>query len=529
MNFKLSALDLNAVATLPASALVLLVGENFTPGQDALSIFAGRMCYKGDFKYETGAVLTTLTSSDVSGIKVERITLLGIGDRQPAHVRKAIAGIAGMLKSARFNDITFCFAQSISEATLEAATLAIRDSLYFYSTTKTVHSKSDPPQIEDVTIVVPTLENTALEAAFARANAIGEGIALAREWGNRPANYATPTMLATVAESLAELPHIKCEIMEPKEIAKLGMGAFMAVAQGSDQDARLIILRYQGTEKQSAPIVLVGKGITFDSGGISLKPAAEMDEMKFDMCGAASVLGAFRAIAELQPEINVIGIIPATENLPSGRAIKPGDVVRSHSGQTIEILNTDAEGRLILCDALSYAQHYEPRVVIDIATLTGACMVALGSVRSGMFSNDDALAAELLAAGERALDLCWRMPLDDEYGDGLKTAFADVANVAGRAAGAVTAAKFLQRFVNRFPWAHLDIAGTAWKGSSTSKGSTGRPVGLLVHYLLSVANTLTAAPPNAPEGKDSDKGDDKPEKTKDSKGGKSKRKKKQKD
>ena len=261
------------------------------------------------------------------------------------------------------------------------------------------------------------------------------------------------------------------------------MGSFMAVAQGSEEPLRFIVLRYDGAGKSEAPTVLVGKGITFDSGGISIKPAAEMDEMKFDMSGAASVLGVFRALAELNPAINVVGLIPACENLINGRAVKPGDVVTSMSGQTIEILNTDAEGRLVLCDALTYAERFKPRAVVDIATLTGACVVALGAVRSGLFSANDELACALLTAGESSLDLCWRMPLDDDYAEGLKTNFADVANVAGRAGGAITAAKFLQRFTGKFPWAHLDIAGTAWK-SGAAKGATGRPVALLLEYLL---------------------------------------------
>jgi leucyl aminopeptidase len=230
--------------------------------------------------------------------------------------------------------------------------------------------------------------------------------------------------------------------------------------------------------------VLVGKGITFDTGGISIKPAPEMDEMKFDMGGAASVLGVFKSLTVLQPKINVIGLIPACENMPDGMAVKPGDVVTSMSGQTIEILNTDAEGRLILCDALTYAERFKPKAVIDIATLTGACVIALGAVRSGMFATEDKLAEALQSAGHEALDLCWRMPLDDEYAETLKSNFADVANVGGRAGGAITAAKFLHRFAKKYPWAHLDIAGTAWKGGA-AKGATGRPVGLLLQYLLS--------------------------------------------
>lgn len=306
---------------------------------------------------------------------------------------------------------------------------------------------------------------------------------MAKEWANRPANHATPTMLAQAARSLSRLPKISCKVLGLRDVAKLDMGAFMAVAQGSQEQLRFIVLEYSGAAKAHAPTVLVGKGITFDTGGISIKPAAEMDEMKFDMSGAASVLGVFRALGELKPAINVVGLIPACENMPDGRAIKPGDVVTSMSGQTIEILNTDAEGRLVLCDALTYAERFKPRAVVDIATLTGACMIALGNVRSGMFTASEDLAKQLQAASESSQDLCWRMPLDEEYAEGLKSNFADVANVAGRAGGAITAAKFLQRFVDKFPWAHLDIAGTAWK-SGAAKGATGRPVGLLLDFLL---------------------------------------------
>ena len=275
------------------------------------------------------------------------------------------------------------------------------------------------------------------------------------------------------------------------------MGSFMAVARGSEEPLRFIELRYNGAAKDKAPVVLVGKGITFDTGGISIKPAPEMDEMKFDMCGAASVLGTFRALGELQPAINVVGLIPACENMPDGRAVKPGDVVTSMSGQTIEILNTDAEGRLVLCDALTYAARFKPAAVVDIATLTGACVIALGGVRSGLFANNDGLATALQEAGESAQDPCWRMPLDDDYADGLKSNFADMGNVAGRAGGSITAAKFLQKFVGDMPWAHLDIAGTAWRGGA-AKGSTGRPVGLLVHYLLAQAHAKVGKAAPAP-------------------------------
>jgi leucyl aminopeptidase len=264
------------------------------------------------------------------------------------------------------------------------------------------------------------------------------------------------------------------------------MGSFLAVAQGSDEPPKFVVMHYAGAAKSQAPLVLVGKGITFDTGGISLKPGGEMDEMKFDMGGAASVVGTMRAVAQLKPKLNLVGIIAACENMPSGRALKPGDVVTSMSGQTIEVLNTDAEGRLILCDALTYAERFKPKAVVDIATLTGACVVALGGVRSGLFSADDGLAAELHAAGEAALDPAWRLPLDDEYDEGLKSNFADMANIGGRAGGAITAAMFLKRFAAKLRWAHLDIAGTAWK-SGAAKGATGRPVGLLTHWVLSQA------------------------------------------
>ena len=323
------------------------------------------------------------------------------------------------------------------------------------------------------------------------------GIELAREWGNRPANYATPTMLADAAKALAKQPRVQCKVHGPAEVAKLGMGAFMAVAQGTEQPLRFIELHYRGAGKDVPAVVLVGKGITFDTGGISIKPAGEMDEMKFDMCGAASVLGVFKALAELQPTLNVVGLIPACENMPDGRAVKPGDVVTSMSGQTIEILNTDAEGRLVLCDALTYAARFKPAAIVDIATLTGACVIALGGVRSGLYANRDELAHALHQAGEASLDPCWRMPLDDEYAEGLKSNFADMGNVAGRAGGSITAAKFLQKFVGDLPWAHLDIAGTAWKGGA-AKGSTGRPVGLLLQYLLAHASNAAASAKSKP-------------------------------
>ena len=330
-----------------------------------------------------------------------------------------------------------------------------------------------------------------LKREFDRAVAVMAGMNLAKEWANRPANLATPSLLADEAKRLAKFKNMRVEVLGPKEVAKLKMGAFMAVAQGSAQPLRFIVVRYQGTAAAKAPVVLVGKGITFDTGGISLKPGAEMDEMKFDMCGAASVMGAMHAIGQLQPKQNVVALIPSCENMPDAAAVKPGDVVTSMSGQTIEILNTDAEGRLILCDALTYAKRFKPAHVIDVATLTGACVIALGHVRSGMFTADDALAAALHEAGERTRDLCWRMPLDDAYGKSLKSNFADIPNIGGgRAGGSITAAKFLEKFTDSFKWAHLDIAGSAWD-SGAAKGATGRPVPLLVHHVLSVGTSVS--------------------------------------
>jgi leucyl aminopeptidase len=285
---------------------------------------------------------------------------------------------------------------------------------------------------------------------------------------------------------MAKSHGLKVEVLDRKDAEKLGMGSFLSVARGSDEPPRFIVLRYEGAAKSQAPVVLVGKGITFDTGGISIKPSADMDEMKFDMGGAASVLGTFRAVAELKPKINLVGLIPACENMPSGKATKPGDVVTSMSGQTIEILNTDAEGRLILADALTYAERFKPALVVDIATLTGACVIALGHHNSGLFSPDDELASQLLAASRNALDPLWRMPLDDEYDEALKSNFADMANVGARAGGAITAAMFLKRYTGKYRWAHIDIAGTAWK-SGPNKGATGRPVPLLTHFVLSQA------------------------------------------
>jgi leucyl aminopeptidase len=315
-------------------------------------------------------------------------------------------------------------------------------------------------------------------------SAIAGGTDLARDLGNRPPNVCTPSHLADAARQIAKrFKSMKVSVLDEAEIRKLGMGALLSVTQGADEPPRLIVLEYRGTGAKEAPVALCGKGVTFDTGGISIKPAAKMDEMKFDMCGAGSVLGAMSAIGELQPALNVVAVIPACENMPSGRATRPGDIIKSLSGQTVEIINTDAEGRLILCDAITYAKRFKPSCIIDVATLTGACVIALGHVYSGLFCNDEPLAKALLAAADRSLDLAWRLPVHEEYGDSLRSNFADFANAGTRDGGASVGANFLSRFVNGVPWAHLDIAGVAWRANA-NKGATGRPVPLLVDFLL---------------------------------------------
>lgn len=486
MDFQLKTLSIAQAATEKCDVLIVLVASGTPASRDALSTLIADARKSSDLPDKAGKLLAFYRPA---GVTASRVVLASVGDGKPSSVRSTVIAAVNAAKGSNPKRLAIVFAQDADAAGVGGAVIAAADASYVYTTTK---SKAEARTIRHLSIGVP--DATPLRQAFDEATATVAGVELAKEWGNRPGNYCTPTLLADAAKDLADLPNIKCEVLGPKEVAKLGMGAFAAVAQGSAEPLRFIVLRYHGAPKDQAPVVLVGKGITFDTGGVSLKPAAEMDEMKFDMCGAASVLGVFRALGDIQPAINVIGLVPSCENMNDGRAVKPGDVVTSMSGQTIEVLNTDAEGRLILCDALTYAKRFAPAAVIDIATLTGACVVALGGIRSGLFSSDDALAGALAAAGEEAQDRCWRMPLDDDYAEGLKSNFADVANIAGRAGGAITAAKFLQRFTSDFPWAHLDIAGTAWK-SGASKGSTGRPVGLLLNYLLGLCRQGTPKSP----------------------------------
>ena len=486
MDFQLKTLTPHQAVALSADALVLLwpTQDKKAMASDPLSVWAQSALREGDVEPAAGK---TLSAHRLPGIKPRRLVLAPVQDGTSTQVRRALQAAMVALKGAGVEMLTVV-APGLSAEAVGTAVHTLADATYSYTTTK---PKAKARELRKVLLAVSSAP--AVQAAFDQALGVMKGVELAKEWANRPPNHATPVHLADVAKKLGKARNMSVEVLGPKDVAKLGMGAFMAVAQGSEQPLRFIILRYQGAAKAQAPVVLVGKGITFDTGGISLKPAPEMDEMKFDMGGAASVLGTFEALAHLQPPINVVGLIPACENMPDGRAVKPGDVVTSMSGQTIEILNTDAEGRLILCDALTYAERFKPQVIIDIATLTGACVIALGALRAGLYANRDDLAQDLLNAGQSAQDLCWRMPLDDDYAEGLKSNFADMGNVAGRQAGSVTAAKFLQKFVkDDQPWAHLDIAGVAWK-SGAAKGSTGRPVPLLVQYLLDQAQAAGKA------------------------------------
>ena len=485
MNFELKTLSLAAAAKSSSEVLIVLISDQFQAAKDPLSLLIEKAIKAKDFSSKTGKVLHAYAAPGVSATK---LVFLGVGAAKAVDMRSAMTGLTASLKAAETKKLTVVSPESLSASSLQALLVALAEGTYVYGTTK---SKPATRALTHVSLGMPSV-NLSLQNALKATVGMIQGIEFAKEWANRPANHATPTMLAKAAMALAKSGEMSCEVLGPKEVAKLGMGSFMAVAQGSAEPLRFIVLKYQGGAKSEAPTVLVGKGITFDTGGISIKPAGQMDEMKFDMGGAASVLGIFKSLSAIKPQINVIGLIPACENMPDGLAVKPGDVVTSMSGQTIEILNTDAEGRLILCDALTYAERFKPHAVIDIATLTGACVIALGAVRSGMFATEDPLAEALLKAGDEAMDLCWRLPLDDEYADSLKSNFADVANVGGREGGAITAAKFLHRFTKKYPWAHLDIAGTAWKGGG-SKGATGRPVGLLLHYLLSQQSSKSNA------------------------------------
>jgi leucyl aminopeptidase len=449
-----------------------------------------RLVKRGDLRGKNG---DSVLLADLTGAPCERVIVLGLGARNAfkrKQYRKALASAVAILgKTGARDAVSHLGLEEISDADAYArARIAVEvasNAQYRIPDHKTSGKRPKPSLTRFGVAVADRGEKTAAERGIEHGQGIVKGMALMRDLANQPANVCTPGYIAKAAKALARdySKKLRVKTLNEAECRRLGMGSFLSVTAGTHEPASFIVLEYQGAQRGEAPTALVGKGVTFDTGGISLKPPPAMDEMKFDMSGAASVLGTFKAVAELDLPINLVGVVPACENMPSGHATKPGDIVHSMSGQTIEVLNTDAEGRLILCDAITYARRFKPDVVIDIATLTGACVVALGNHLSGLFSNDDELAAALEEAGKRADDRAWRMPMAEEYTETLKSNFADFANVAGREGGAITAACFLGKFTDGLKWAHLDVAGTAYL-SGSHKGSTGRPVPLLVDYLI---------------------------------------------
>ena len=492
MEFKVI---IDGKARNPSGCAVAGVYEDGDLGKAARSLDAqlggliGKLRTKGDFSAKLGDILLLPAPA---GAAAERVLLIGLGPRGGfgrKQYRKALQSTASSLAKTGASDaIVYLALEEVAGLDVQYRARAVAEifcaQLYKIPDLKTgVKSKAPPLSLVRVALA-DARSSKAATLGLRTGAAVGSGLALSRDLANLPPNVCTPTYLGTRAQSLAkDFPSIKTKVLDESDIKALKMGAFLAVAQGSDQPPRLIVCEYHGGKKSTAPICLIGKGITFDSGGISLKDPPAMDEMKFDMCGAATVVGTMRAIAELKLPINLVGIVATCENMPSGRAVKPADIVTSMSGQTVEILNTDAEGRLILCDAITYSRRFNPAAVIDVATLTGACIIALGHHFSGLMSNNEALADDLESAGVRADDRAWRLPIGEEYVDQLKSNFADIANVGGRDGGACTAASFLGKFAKDLNWAHLDVAGTAWLGGA-QKGSTGRPVPLLVDFLI---------------------------------------------
>ena len=493
-----TALKTSTPVRLVTDCLVIAVaGKNkFSAEAKEIDIASGkrlaRVLENGDFD---GSLGTSLMLQGLEGVKAKRVLLVGCGDKAKLSLkeaRKLVVSIAKSLLSSQAKDAHLALA-SLALAGADHYWLAERlaqeleDASYSYSTTKSTKAKASA--LKSISLAAPKGTSKAkIDTAFASGVATGRGINCAKELGNLPGNICTPTYLAQQAIDLAKGNRaLTVKVLSEKQMARLGMGSLLSVSAGSSQEAQLIVMEYKGAKvkpkaDRPAPHMLVGKGITFDTGGISLKAGAAMDEMKFDMCGAASVIGTMAAVVEMALPIDIVAIVAAAENMPSGKATKPGDVVTSMSGLTIEILNTDAEGRLVLCDALTYGERYKPASVIDVATLTGAAVATFGSHVSAMLSNDDALAAELSDCGNASLDQVWQLPLHDEYQHLLDSNFADIANIGGPRAGTITAACFLSRFTKKFKWAHLDIAGSAWN-SGAAKGATGRPVSLLLEYL----------------------------------------------
>ncbi|WP_353979538.1 leucyl aminopeptidase [Salinicola endophyticus] len=457
---------------------------------DASERLIAQLLERGDFTPNLGDVQLVPFAP---GLSAERLLLVGLGERTKFNeggLRKALDAAFDAVAKLPVDSVAVGFSDAViadrdiawnTQMTLDAATQAV----YRFNECKS--TPSPLPALARVELLIADSgQSEAAERGARIGAALGDGVNLARTLGNLPGNICTPSYLADQAETLAGEAggSLEVDVLDEAQLEALGAHSLLAVGRGSAEPSKLIVMKYQGAaDPEEAPHVLVGKGITFDTGGISLKPGAGMDEMKFDMCGAASVFGTMKSVIALKPKLNVIAIVASAENMPDGRAIKPGDIVKTLKGLTVEILNTDAEGRLVLCDALTYAERFQPASVVDIATLTGACVIALGDHASGLFSNDDDLALDLLEAGETAWDRAWHMPLWDDYQAQLESNFADLANIGGRPAGSITAACFLSRFADSYPWAHLDIAGTAWH-SGKQKGASGRPVGLLTRYLL---------------------------------------------
>ncbi|GAB6040047.1 leucyl aminopeptidase [Endothiovibrio diazotrophicus] len=445
---------------------------------------------RGDMEGKLGQTLLLHTNADTA--MTDRILLVGCGKEREFNEKNYRATVAtaadtlnqtGAMEAACYLPELHLKGRDIPWKVRQAV-LAVEEALYRFDQLKSKKDTERRPLRRLILHVPSRRDLNDGEQAMREGIAIAGGVGLAKDLGNLPGNICTPAYLAKKAADLTKhQERLEVEVLEEAQMEELGMGALLSVSRGSRQPAKLIVMRYRGGAEGEKPIVLVGKGLTFDAGGISLKPAAAMDEMKYDMCGGASVFGTLAAAMELALPLNLIGVVPSSENLPDGAANKPGDVVTSMSGQTIEVLNTDAEGRLILADALTYSERFDPETVIDIATLTGACVVALGSHASGLLGNHPPLVNDLLAAGRESSDRAWELPLWDDYQEQLKSPFADMANIGGKEGGTITAGCFLSRFTRKFRWAHLDIAGTAWR-SGEKKGSTGRPVPLLVQYLL---------------------------------------------
>jgi len=491
MNFTIS--KKRAVQSVGVVVVPVYEGLNLTPsGQELNSISQGFIQKKFKSRQFTASLGECLEIDNLEGIKAETIVFIGLGQSSSINTRELTTFLKkafSRIELARQKTATLCLPDldkiSMNRAAIFRHVSRIgTESKYSYDISKDIFKHADMTSIS-VKIdsrVSPTDSINLREGA-----AIGNGMEIARDLANLPPNICTPTFLAKTMKQLGKRNRFSVKCLNEKDMEKLGMGALLSVSRGSDEPATLIHATYEGGKKSEKPIVIVGKGITFDTGGISLKPSSDMDEMKYDMCGAAGVIGTMLAVSEMKLPINVVGIVASAENMPSGKATRPGDVVTSMSGKTIEILNTDAEGRLVLCDALTYIEKLKPAAAIDIATLTGACVVALGKVATGLFSNNDELAGEISDAGRQAWDRVWQMPVWDDYTTLLKSNFADLANIGGRAAGSITAACFLSEFAKEYPWAHLDIAGTAWV-SGKDKGATGRPVPLLCEFLINRAS-----------------------------------------